>query len=205
MVFAFAEKIWNFDLPALGYQLVKRAFGDLMASVEMGFGGIDSLIYTDQFGTTTSGSSYQGNVTGLDREGHVESMSYVLFTLTIAGSNRQGASITYYKDAYPAIHSITSLHDGAVIAGSETITTTLEDGSVFVQFRVSPKISCHQSLLEFIGQPCAPLCMPHALVLTGMVSASRHNGSAIAVQVSVAISSMANPPGRFVTSIGWSQ
>ncbi|ODA08327.1 hypothetical protein A7P25_27550 [Achromobacter xylosoxidans] len=69
MAFAFAEKIWNFDLPALGYQLVKRAFGDLMASVEMGFGGIDGLIYTDRFGTTMSGSSYHGNVMGLDREG----------------------------------------------------------------------------------------------------------------------------------------
>lgn len=141
MVFAFAEKIWNFDLPALGYQLVQSAFGDLMASIEMGFGGIDDLIYTDQFGTTMSGSSYHGNVTGLDREGNVESMSYLLFTLTIAGTNRQGVSVTYYKDAYPAIHSITSLRDGVAIAGSETITTTLEDGSVFVQVGASAPVT----------------------------------------------------------------
>lgn len=135
MAFAFAEKIWNFDLPALGYQFVKSVFGDLMASIEMGFGGIDGLIYTDQFGTTMSGSSYHGNVMGLDREGNDECVSYVLFTLTIAGTNRQGVSVTYYKDAYSAIHSITSLHDGAVIAGSETITTTLDDGSPLACWR----------------------------------------------------------------------
>ena len=141
MAFAFAEKIWNFDLPALGYQFVKSVFGDLMASIKMGFGGIDGLIYTDQFGTTMSGSSYHGNVMGLDREGNDECVSYVLFTLTIAGTNRQGVSVTYYKDAYSAIHSITSLHDGAVIAGSETITTTLDDGSVFVQVGASAPVT----------------------------------------------------------------
>lgn len=133
MALAFAEKLFNVDVPALGYEAVMTAMKDLIYSLDDLFEEIGGLSYADQFGAMMSGAVNAGEILGVAYDGAIEDVPFRRFTLTAIDAAGASAIISYYEDAYQTAHGIAGIANGKVIEDSTRTITIADDGSVFMQ------------------------------------------------------------------------
>lgn len=127
MAVAFAEKIFNVDVPALGYEVVMTAMKDLMLSLASLFDKIDGLSYMDQFGAMMWGAVNEGELHGGFGDQEFWDIPFTRFTLIATDAAGAGAVIAYYEDPYREAHGIAAVVAGEIVEGSSR-TITLYDG-----------------------------------------------------------------------------
>lgn len=127
MAVAFAEKIFNVDVPALGYEVVMTAMKDLMLSLASLFDKIDGLSYMDQFGAMMWGAVNEGELHGGFGDQEFWDIPFTRFTLIATDATGAGAVIAYYEDPYREAHGIAAVVAGEIVEGSSR-TITLYDG-----------------------------------------------------------------------------
>ncbi|MGE8659160.1 MAG: hypothetical protein ACN6O8_20645 [Achromobacter sp.] len=133
MALAFAEKIFNVDVPALGYEAVMTAMKDLMLSLHGLFDKIDGLSYMDQFGAMMWGAINEGYLHGGFGDQEFWDIPFTRFTLTATDTAGGRAIISYYTDPYREAHGIAAVVAGEIVEGSSRTITVYDGGFVTAQ------------------------------------------------------------------------
>lgn len=133
MAVAFAEKIFNVDVPALGYEVVMTAMKDLMLSLASLFDKIEGLSYMDQFGAMMWGAVNEGDLHGGFGDQEFWDIPFTRFTLIATDTAGAGAVISYYKDPYREAHGIAAVVAGEIVEESSRMITIYDGGFVTAQ------------------------------------------------------------------------
>lgn len=133
MALAFAEKIFNIDVPALGYEAVVTAMKDLVLSLHGLFDKIDGLSYMDQFGAMMWGAVKEGDLHGGFGDQEFWDIPFTRFTLTATDTAGARAIISYYADPYREAHGIAAVVAGEIVEGSARTITIYDGGIVTAQ------------------------------------------------------------------------
>ncbi|WP_241069680.1 hypothetical protein [Achromobacter insuavis] len=133
MALAFAEKIFNVDVPALGFEAVMTAMKDLMLSLHGLFDKIEGLSYMDQFGAMMWGAVREGDLHGGFGDQEFWDIPFTRFTLTATDTAGASAVISYYADPYREAHGIAAVVAGEIVGGSSRTITIYDGGIVTAQ------------------------------------------------------------------------
>lgn len=140
MALAFAEKIFNVDVPALGYEVVVTAMKDLLLSLHGLFEKIEGLSYMDQFGAMMWGAVDEGDLHGGFGDQEFWDIPFTRFTLTATDTAGRSALISYYADPYRQAHGIAAVVAGEIVEGSARTITIYDDGFVTAQSGVQDPV-----------------------------------------------------------------
>lgn len=152
MALAFAEKIFNVDVPALGYEAVMTAMKDLMLSLHGLFDKIDGLSYMDQFGAIMWGAINEGYLHGGFGEQEFWDIPFTRFTLTATDMAGASAVVSYYADPYREAHGIAAVVAGEIVEGSSRTITVYDGGFVTAQFGLQdPVVLAEPSTMAWPG------------------------------------------------------
>ncbi|WP_368930292.1 hypothetical protein [Achromobacter xylosoxidans] len=152
MAFAFAEKIFSVDVPALGYEVVVTAMKDLMLSLHGLFEKIEGLSYMDQFGAMMWGAVEEGDLHGGFGDQEFWDIPFTRFTLTATDTAGRSALISYYADPYRQAHGIAAVVAGEIVEGSARTITIYDDGFVTAQAGVqAPVVLAEPSTMAWPG------------------------------------------------------
>lgn len=153
MALAFAEKIFNIDVPALGFEAVMTAMKDLMLSLHGLFDKIEGLSYMDQFGAMMWGAVKEGDLHGGFGDQEFWDIPFTRFTLTATDTAGASAVISYYADPYrrltvsPPLWLAKSSKDRPERSRSMTVALSLRNP-------VCRTPSCWRSLRPWPGPGC---------------------------------------------------
>lgn len=152
MALAFAEKIFNVDVPALGYEAVMTAMEDLMLPLHGLFDKIDGLSYMDQFGATMWGAVKEGDLHGGFGDQEFWDIPFTRFTLTATDMAGASAVISYYADPYREAHGIAAVVAGEIVEGSARTITIYGGGFVTAKFGLQdPVVLADPSTMDWPG------------------------------------------------------
>lgn len=152
MALAFAEKIFNVDVPALGYEAVMTAMKDLMLSLHGLFDKIDGLSYMDQFGAMMWGAVKEGELHGGLGDQEFWDIPFTRFTLTATDTAGGSAVISYYEDPYREAHGVAAVAAGEIVEGSVRTITIYDGGFVTAQSGLqAPVVLAEPSIMAWPG------------------------------------------------------
>lgn len=152
MALAFAEKIFNIDVPALGYEVVMTAMKDLMLSLHGLFDKIEGLSYMDQFGAMMWGAVKEGDLHGGFGDQEFWDIPFTRFTLTATDTAGASAVISYYADPYREAHGIAAVVAGEIVGGSSRTITVYDGGFVTAQSGLqAPVVLAEPSTMAWPG------------------------------------------------------